>query len=392
MDFGDNLIQKYLSNELNDSELEKLSIKLQEDEKFRFEFQAQLKQQLLIDQWRLRESQEKTLECLEQSGLFNERQHWRVKHLAWIKYAAAVVVAILSTYAVLSVIQRQPELETDAIVLTLGDGTTRVIQEKSDESILEERGKQLIDVRNDTLNYLRTSGVQTGDVVFNELSVPHGKRYHLRLSDGTLVFLNSGSHLRFPVNLKRQASREVYLSGEAYFEVSKDSLHPFIVHADEIIHVRVLGTHFDVRAYPDDAAIKTSLAEGKVEVSLMAAPATNAILIPGQAATWAKEGERLKLETVNLENEMAWVKNRLLFVDEPFAEVIKKIERSYGVRIENDVKDLDLIRFNGDFDIEKETVDEVMKAFAVTGYFNYTRRNHTITIKKQVPMQKNQND
>ncbi|WP_159516936.1 FecR family protein [Sunxiuqinia indica] len=381
METEDNLIQKHLRNELNDSELEELSRKLQEDEQFRLEFQAQVKQEFLVDQWRLQESRDAKLHRVEQSGLFHE-ERVRSIYSGWKKYAAAVVFVLLCGYAVLQLTPKRSEIYEDEIVLTLSDGTMKTISEDSQETFSEQRGKQVIEVQNNTLTYQESVDGETEVIAFNELEVPAGKRYHIRLSDGTLVFVNSGSHLRYPVNIHRQNSREVFLSGEAYFEVVKDSLHPFVVHANSELDVRVLGTHFDVRAYADDATIKTTLAEGKVEVSLTAMPDIKAILAPGEAASWAKDDQKLEVAAANMDNEMAWIQNKLLFIDEPFAEVRKKIERSYGVQIQNELPELDSVRFNGDFDIETETIEDVLSAFSATGYFNYTKQNNVITIRK----------
>lgn len=381
METEDNLIQKYLSNELNDIELEELSRRLREDEQFKAEFKASVKQEYLVDQWRLQESRENKLRQIEKSGLFKEDRVRRM-YTGWVKYAAVVVLALLSGYIAMELLQERSAKPEQAIVLTLSDGSSRTIHEDSEESFKEIDGNQLIDVKNNTLTYRKGVGASPEEIAYNELSVPVGKRYHIRLSDGTMVYINSGSRLRYPVNMHHANTRDVFLIGEGYFEVAKDSLRPFIVHANNEMEVKVLGTHFDVRAYPDDQLMKTSLAEGKVEVTLKSSPNRKAVLMPGQAASWTKEGAVLEVASVNLDNEMAWIRNKLLFIDEPFAVVLKKIERSYGVRVESNIQGLDTIRFNGDFDIETETVDDVMSAFSATGYFNYTKRNNIITLKK----------
>lgn len=380
MERDDILIQKYIRNELNSHELEELSQRLEEDPGFKAEFQAEVKQEFLIDQWRLKESRDEKLDRTVASDLFRESKGKRVLP-TWFKYAAALVVVLLSGYLVKNLMMGSEETE-QAITLILSDGSSLTIQEDSDELIGQTGKEQQVKLEENTLVYDQASQEQADENSYNEIRVPVGKRIKIRLSDGTLVFMNSDSRFRYPVSFSGQQIREVFLTGEGYFEVAEDSLHPFVVHADSKLSVKVLGTHFNVRAYPEDSEIKTSLAEGKVEVAMENSTNQTVVLVPGEAASWTVQDNQLKVMPVNLDNEMGWIRNKLLFVDEPFADVVRKIERSYGVQIENKLEGLDTIRFNGDFDIQNESVEDVLSAFSMTGYFNYSINKHKITLKR----------
>ncbi len=374
------LIQKYLNNSISDEEIFQLSSLLKENDDLKLEFQKQVKEHYLIDLWQLNNNKDVRLQRIRAKKLFG-RKKVKQRSFNFFKYAAALVIGL----SAFSVWKYQSGTKTESalqnVVLKLGDGTTKIIEENSNDFITDSHGNQIIQLQNNQLNYSANTQNSSGTIVYNELLVPNGKRINIRLSDNTLVYLNSGSKFRYPVNFNNAAERKVHIEGEAYFEVSKDKAHPFIVNTSTVA-VEVLGTHFNVRAYKKDGNIKTTLAEGKVQVSLNNNSENKVILVPGEAATWTQHKEVLNVTNVNVENDIAWTQNRLLFSDEPFSIIRQKIERSYGVTIKNTYPELNNIKFYGDFDIKTETIEEVLKAFSMTEYFNYTIDNRIITIKK----------
>jgi len=167
-------------------------------------------------------------------------------------------------------------------------------------------------------------------IQYNTIDVPYGQRSRITLYDGTRVWINSGTKLKYPVvfNLK---SREVLIEGEAYFEVAKDSKHPFVVNAGNL-KVEVLGTHFNVCAYPEDSEFSTTLVEGSVNVFSMV-NGKNVVLKPGEQAIFSRGSDGLKLLQVDTELYTSWKGNILKFNNATFEEVIKKMERWYDVKI-----------------------------------------------------------
>nr|WP_246581407.1 FecR family protein [Echinicola shivajiensis] len=170
----------------------------------------------------------------------------------------------------------------------------------------------------------------------NELETPIGGRYQVELPDGTKVWLNAQSKLQFPDQFDER-NRSVNLWGEAYFEVEKDSNRPFLVNTyrsdqmDDPIIIKVLGTHFNVMAYPDEKAVNTTLVEGKVQVKHLDQAV---ILSPGNQAL-SKNGESpIMVQKANIEVAVGWKNRMFVFEDEPLESIMRKIARWYDVKVE----------------------------------------------------------
>lgn len=161
--------------------------------------------------------------------------------------------------------------------------------------------------------------------------MPKGKHGSIVLPDGTTVTLNAGSSLRYPSHFS-QSDRVVQLSGEAFFEVTKDSLRPFSVRTIRN-SVKVLGTKFNVKSYPSDRLVTVSVKEGKVRFSDLNNSKRHVILIAGEKAVQEK-GKTFNKTHANLSALAAWTQNSLAFDDEPMSGVIKTIERWYDVKVE----------------------------------------------------------
>jgi transmembrane sensor len=163
------------------------------------------------------------------------------------------------------------------------------------------------------------------------ISTPLGGQYQVTLSDGTVVFLNAGSALKYPAVFGKSA-REVYLTGEAYFEVAKDKARPFTVTTPEQ-QLRVLGTHFNISAYADERATKTTLLEGAVQVSPLArSGAEPALLSPGEQSEL--RGNSLQLKMADLEEALAWKNGDFIFKEEALESIMRKVSRWYDVQVE----------------------------------------------------------
>jgi transmembrane sensor len=378
MGYKHELILKYLSNKLNDEELHQLNFLLQEDEDFQKEFKRYIQDNYLIDLSNLNEDKQATLNRIEKNSLFQEPGKLKLFQL-WQKYAAAIILICATSYGIWRFNGKSPTPPSSVIVLKMDDGTTRLLNENEDIVISDSRGNDIVKVERNVLNYTSNAKPVSSKVTYNELIVPDGKRFHIRLADGTLVYVNSGTHFRYPVSFSNTDTREVFLNGEGYFEVTKNRHKPFIVKTQRG-HIEVLGTHFNILAYEEDDYFKTTLAEGSVKVGLNSSPET-VRLQPGQAALWQNGTNSLNVARVNIDNDIVWIHNRLMFIDESFSKIRKKIERSYGVVINNQNRELNDICFNGDFNIETETIEDVLNAFSVTGYFKYTIKNNVVTIK-----------
>lgn len=165
-------------------------------------------------------------------------------------------------------------------------------------------------------------------VVYNTLITPRGGQYQVVLPDGSNVWLNAASSLYFPSKFGN-GRREVVLTGEAYFEVAKDKAKPFLVKVGDM-QVKVLGTHFNIKAYPEEGSIKTSLLEGSVNINK---DGISAILAPGEQATLKNQQDNLKIARVDMDAVTAWRSGLFQFVDADIATVMREIGRWYDVRV-----------------------------------------------------------
>lgn len=199
----------------------------------------------------------------------------------------------------------------------------------------------------------------------------------VRLPDGTSVTLNHYSSLSYPERFKSD-DREVELSGEAYFEVSKDSKHPFIVQT-ETIDVQVLGTHFNVDAYPDNPDVKTTLLTGSVAVSNKN-NSVRMVLKPNEVAIYNKVEQKLTRKVLeNAGDEISWRHGEFIFDDLPLQEIARELSNSFGTTIHIADSTLQNYRITARFR-NGEDLDAILSVLHNAGYFNYSRNTQQITI------------
>lgn len=210
-------------------------------------------------------------------------------------------------------------------VLVTSDGTLRELQTVGNH-INEKDGSKIM-VDSARLNYQDNRPESVRELIYNKLLVGRGHEYMLILNDGTRVWMNSKSELSYPVAFGENV-RRVRLSGEAYFEVAKDSVRPFIVEVDRGFEVKVLGTHFNIKAYDTDDSYETTLVEGKVQVSQ--GNKTKITLEPSEQMVIGKDG-RHEVRVVNTSYYTAWHEGWFYFNDESLEQVLTMIGRWYDV-------------------------------------------------------------
>jgi len=242
---------------------------------------------------------------------------------------------------------------------------------------------------------------QTGSVQnsLSEISTRNGSKTNVVLPDGTIVKLNAGSKLTYDKNYGNTI-REVDLTGEAFFDVVKNKEKPFIIHTKKI-DIKVLGTTFNVRSYPDEK-METSLVKGSIEVTFKDKPSEKIILKPNEKLIVTDD--QLSLKTAKTRSpgqtfapivaishlnytkedstiiETAWVQNKLIFRDEMFKQLALRMERWYNVLIRFDNSGIEKLSFTGIF--ENETVQQALDALQLSGKFNYSMKENEIVISK----------
>lgn len=211
-----------------------------------------------------------------------------------------------------------------------------------------------------------------------EMVNPMGMRSSIVLSDGTKVILNAGTTLSYPTAFVNDC-REVKVDGEAFFEVSHDKDHPFIVSAENI-KVKVLGTKFNVKAYENEDNIEVTLEEGKVGVGL---DTKNLIqIMPGQQVKYMKTTNRFLKRDVRLKNYTSWICGKIYFTNQPLEKIARQLERSFNVRIEIIGEDLKKASFTGDF-IRGENIDQILKVMTANRHIKYKIDGDQITISNK---------
>lgn len=272
----------------------------------------------------------------------------RLRIRRWIGVAAVLLPAMMAVALLhfrtpdqtetkpMTLLSGKPQVQ-----LVLEDGQVIKLQEfEKDSLLIQEAGGIWVDTSS-TIVY--TPGKKTEKkLVYNVLQVPRSCEYHLVLADGTHVWLNSDSELRYPVDFIG-TERRVYLKGEAYFKVAKDAAKPFRVEADELL-VEALGTGFNIDAYRDGGRLSTTLAEGSVRVT-SALDNRNCILKPGQQAL-LKDGA-MNVRPVKVEEIVAWKEGRFVFSNMTLSDIAYQLERWYDVKIEFQDQQLREYRFTG---------------------------------------------
>lgn len=302
------------------------------------------------------------------------------------RYAAILIIALVAGYFYweghngVTETAKIPSANRDGVVIVLDSGEEIVLSPTGKHELVDGEGNKLGEKDGQRLSYIGES--PKDELRYNTLLVSNGKRFDIVLSDSTRIYLNSGSSLRYPVNFLPGKKRQVFLEGEAFFEVSKDKEHPFVVTSANM-DVEVLGTRFNVHAYPEEQNISTVLVEGSVRLNPNPSETKSGdslILQPGHIAYWDKEKVSASTEKVDTDIYTSWMDGKLVFKGMVFKEIIKRLERQYDVSITNENENLNNRQFTATFDVE--TIDEVLSTFASETKFEYEIKNDQITIFK----------
>lgn len=217
--------------------------------------------------------------------------------------------------------------------LTLTNGAKINLTSADNGTLAKEAGIQIVKTADGQLIYeIKGQEHLNAPSLYNTIETPKGGQYQVRLPDGTKVWLNAATKLKYPLNFIGAAERRVELDGEAYFEVAKDKNHPFRVMSGAQ-DVEVLGTHFNINAYADEKNIKTTLLEGAVRVNVLGTGKNKGheVLKPGQQAILSSN--QLNVIAVDAGAEAAWKNGSFAFVDEPIESIMRKVARWYDVEI-----------------------------------------------------------
>ena len=351
----DFLLMRYVLGEMNDDEKVLVREWIAADEKHA-EYYKDFQMFHLKMEWGMRAN------AVVHDSLVRRRVKARQRRLRVLYWSVACLIVLFSVGGILWMLpEDEPVYVTEKIepgkskaVLYMAsgdvvnvDGQTGVMKEK-DGTRIEIDGKEGI-------AYRVTGGQQQEETLSNRIVIPRGGEFKLILADGTAVWLNSDSELSYPTAFAGQ-KREVFLRGEAYFDVKPDSLHPFIVHVDEV-RIQVLGTQFNINTYAE-GSIKTVLVEGSVDLRNRAGE--HVVLTPNRMADYRTVEGRFELTDVDVQPHVAWREGNFIFRSESLESIMNKLSVWYDLNVFYANEGLRDIRLSGNL----ERFSDVGKLFS----------------------------
>jgi hypothetical protein len=307
-----------------------------------------------------------------------------IRKIKWFPYAAAIVL-ILSVGGVfyfsgdkeqteiLPIAKNEVQVPGSRAVLILPDGRKVDLENEMLRSDLAQSDSLLL-VSARSLKYRDIDSPDTTEI-FHTLEIPRGGEYLLTLSDGTMIYLNSESTLSFPVKFQGK-ERKVYLTGEAYFKVAKNTEHPFVVTAGEL-EVLVTGTTFGVRAYKDEKDIQTTLESGQVTVRV---EGKSVKLVPNKQVLFNKSTMGLEVLDVDVDLYLAWADGRLVYDNCPLEKILTDLGRWYNIDVFYSRDELRSYQFS--LNMKKhEEFTQVLELIGKTGEVQFEIKDNTVIVK-----------
>ncbi len=376
------LIVKFLENKISEKELEELN-------RWRYASESNM----VLFHELTRNPERIYLQRATVRNSFQKKQNWKgisrkIKaekrknaEKLFLKAAAILILFIAPSiflfYQINKKVQKTtPPAITPGItqaVLVTGSGKQYDLKENIE---IEEQGVR-ISTKKDKIVYKTELKKNTAETTYNTIIIPKGGEYQLKLIDGTQVWLNSDSKLRYPTAFNEK-ERKVYLQGEALFKVTEDKKHPFIVDVHNVA-IKVLGTTFNVNAYADQNNITTTLVEGKVRVESDFFEKT-ANLLPSNQYIFNAATGKSKMTTVNTDIYTAWARGRFVFENESLHDIMIRLERWYDIKVFfSNSKSADL-RFSGDI-ARYENIDEVLNLLSKTKKVKFQLKDRNLIVK-----------
>jgi len=375
----EDLIIKYLNQNTSVEDLKTLLVKLKEKENVKL-FKSYIKTNY-YSLYVLNDIDRKDIIKVIKNKIDLERKN--SKRIDFVKksfqYAALFILVLGLGYYIKStqqniVVEEKIVPKADDIVLETENGE-QLILEKEEKSVKIDSKINLLQKSN-KLVYDNDLEIET--LIFHSLKVPYGKRFDIVLSDNSKVYLNSGSILRYPVKFLNNQIREVFLEGEAFFDISEDEKNIFRVNSNGI-NVEVYGTKFNFKNYPEDYVSDVVLVNGSVGISNSENKSITK-LSPGFKGSVDKENYKVEKVKINTKIYTSWIEGQVVFRGESFNQIIKKLERLYNVTIINNNEKISEELFNASIDTENEKIEDVLNYFNKIYNIEYQIYNNKIII------------
>lgn len=382
---SDELIHKYLNDKLSKSESAYLKSWVMKDPKHLKIFKEHIRSHSFIIP--LYFDTEKAFENFHEKIQLKKTKQRRRMQIIYFAASFAILIVSGVFYLSLEKITNTPKaskIEANEsiknIQITLSDGSKQLIDKKMTTSLKTKFGQVIANKNNNVLTF-GNAKTASEDTTITQIDIPYGEKFKIKLSDGTLVWLNSGTSFKFPQQFGTASkTREVEVIGEAYFEVAKNKQKPFIV-STSTVNIKVVGTHFNVSSYANDIKSKTTLMEGEVYVYKGSQKINPLKLRPNQQAVFQKDNKSIERNNVKASDFNSWIKNILLVDDLSFLELKKKLERRYNVTIINEIENLWDNRYRGEF--QDESLTEILKTIALSSHFDFEVDGKQVRIFKK---------
>ena len=305
----------------------------------------------------------------------------------WWKYAAVLLFPILVvgswklmheteqvSIVASSVAPIQPGCSQ--AVLVLDDGR-KVFLKEEEEGVISEDKEITVTGEKDRLVYTSSEGKNVDEIRFNELEFPRGGEYKVRLADGTLVYLNSATRMKYPVKFDEK-ERKVYLSGEAYFEVAKDPERPFFVEM-EGVEVRVYGTSFNVNTH-QEGNIQTVLVKGSIGVKVLSS-GMESVIRPGQMAEFKQGNTKVDVKDVNVAVYTDWKDGIFRFENQRLEDILAVLSNWYDMNVFYQTVSVKELHFSGYMERYKD-VSVILEAITLSTGVTFSIQGKTIIVSK----------
>lgn len=304
----------------------------------------------------------------------------------WVKYAAVLILPLVVGWMAFRFLS-SPEISGTAdhkilpgkrlATLTLGDGRQIRLSEDAPEKILVTDGKVIINQNEQGIHYNSRVGEEMGkEQKRHVLTVPRGGEYRLTLSDGTKIVLNADSHLVFPEVFGKE-ERQVELRGEAYFEVAGDQQHPFVVKTASG-EIRVLGTVFNLSAYPEDERVEMTLVEGKVAFQAVG-KAGDCVLQAGEQLVYERESRKMQLKKVDPRLYTSWKEGKFIIEAMRLEDIMRRLARWYNVEVFYQNSGVKELVFSGDLE-RYGSCEEILNIISLSTHVHFSVQGRTVMV------------
>ena len=375
-----NIIVKYLTNQASRNDLDRLSVWLKEPKNVIL-FQDFVKTSYAVN-YNMKTYDVSKVKTHLIDVINEDKKKHRLVRLTRRAFKYSVAASIIFLISISYIFNRNKThsidfnnvtIGTDKAILTLANGVEVFLDSTTSyqDREITGTGKEIIYKPNTAIS----------DVVeYNYLTIPRGGQYHVVLSDGTEVWLNSESQLKYPINFIEGRAREVELVyGEGYFEVSHSTEH----HGDQFKlitgsqEIKVLGTEFNVKAYKDEDKILSTLVKGSVSINV---ENHNKILKPGEQSNFTTTTNDFNVYKVQVKNETSWRRGIFSFKNKPLKDIMVVLSRWYDVDVNISNNAIEDVQFTGVLS-KKQSIIDILETIKITNDMNYSIQNKSLYIE-----------